>query len=576
MFLQIDGHDPVKTTENGTLYKIGRLNVLDVWGTPYDLGKAHGTLLADEIKTGAVPQFGDYDQLAELRGLPDGIRQSTIDRMDRIYASIKQEVPQAFLDELDGIADGAGLDRNVVFRASFRSELGQVMRAGGGVEENADGGSQVGGCTAAVALPPASAIGKLIHGKNQDYEGAGYWDQHPMLLICRPDGAIPHAKATSAGLMKGNMSMNAAGLTIGGHFLFSKAARPKGIAFTTVENRVLREAETLDQAVSIITSGDRAGAYAFVISDAKSGKAVAVESNSDEVVVRDARADGTLTMSNMCNVSDDMKEADFMRIPGIGRNPVARFDRMGALLADKAGDLSPRSIASCLADHEDVTTGTTRPTGNTIAGMMTVTSAIAVPEDLQFYVAEGAVPVSDSVYRGFDLKSAFQGNGLIRLIDPIEDASSFPKDRQAALASYVSAALASSDGDYDKAEQALHEASAKDQTESLYRRLLAQVQLRQGKADDALEAVSSCEALAQNPHEKAECYLLAGQAHDLAGQRDKATEAYQAGLAFSQTIDGKDELQAISPLLLGQILKLIEKPFDAKAAERLKPAFAGV
>ena len=230
--------------------------------------------------------------------MPDGPRSAACSFVQRLYARIFDHLPQAYRDELAGIAQGAGLPPDLVFRASFLSEVFQVLAATGrhgGSKENA---AAHGGCTAGVVLSARSALATPIHAKNQDYDGAGYWDRVPVLHVSRIVETSPYAKATSAGLLKGNLSFNAAGLSLGGHFLLSENAGADGVSFTVAENEIMRHADCLNDAERMLSESRRLGSFAFVATDAKADDAAVFECDGAAISRRPAQ-EGALGMANL-------------------------------------------------------------------------------------------------------------------------------------------------------------------------------------------------------------------------------------------------------------------------------------
>ena len=148
------------------------LRILTLEGSGYEMGRQHGEALREEIHQGVLPFFGNYTEFdSSMRKLPEANRRAMSAQLDReIFDPLRRFVPQVYLDELRGIAEGAGLPTDVVLRGNFLSELLQVtvkqQVPSEGVEASA-------GCTGFAVAGPATRDGELLHGKNTDYRGGG-------------------------------------------------------------------------------------------------------------------------------------------------------------------------------------------------------------------------------------------------------------------------------------------------------------------------------------------------------------------------------------------------------------------
>ncbi len=104
-------------------------NVLHIQGSPYEMGLQHGRLLRDEIHDGALPYFGsvvEYDpSLRRKNALYKYLITTALDLT--VYRRLIKSLPRHYREELHGIADGAGLPREIVLKGNQLSELGQVM-----------------------------------------------------------------------------------------------------------------------------------------------------------------------------------------------------------------------------------------------------------------------------------------------------------------------------------------------------------------------------------------------------------------------------------------------------------------
>lgn len=550
---------------SGTHSKVGRLNVLALEGEPFEVGLQQGALLKTEIAAGCAPVFGGERGFDDLfSNLPQADAALAARLVDGLYAELELGLDDGLKAELAGIGQGADVPFHVLLRASFRSEILQILAA-------MDAASRLcrppGECTALIATPDRTQDRRLLHGKNQDYDGAGLWDLVPTVAVVRTPGALPHVRVGTAGLLKASFGMNAAGVTVGGHLLFSRFAQPAGTGFTAFEHALLKRADSLATAEAILAGQARWGAFAFAVADRDSARVF--ECDSQEVFARTPR-DGLLACANHYVAPDDPAARDLLLAEGAGRNSLARCHR--ARTAAGEGDLTPARVADVLADRFDPCCEAVRSLGQTIAGPLTVMSAIAEPASRRLWVSEGDAPTCDGPYIGFDLAEAFDG-GPIRLTEPLAPGLFAASKRRVALRASMAArsALETAEADgSERAHDALRQAIDLDPTDSTHRRLHARLLIRLERFEAALDALEMPAAVSQSVNEQAEAAYLAAIALDCLGRRDDAVRRLNEILERDPLGSALTQLNA---RLIDLARRHVTKAFEVRDAHRLPMAF---
>jgi hypothetical protein len=460
----------------------------------------------------------------------------------------------------------------VVLRGNFLSELLQVT-----VKQQVPKGAidaSGGGCTGFAVAGPATRDGELLHGKNTDYRGGGVWDRFPVLVLSRPTEGYAYVRGTSAGLIKCNTCMNQHGITLGGHFLFSMDSTADGVAFTVLENEIMRHAANLREAISIVEDGPRAGAFAFVASDGKTGEAVALECTRAEVSRR-WLSDGAVFMSNVCTASNAQKRGDILLRTSVGRNPLSRWRRIGDLITKHHGAIDLDLALSFLGDHHDEASGRERGVAHTIASIGSVTSVLLRPERRELRMGVGPVPASNNRFLGFDCSAALEGSGDLGFLGK-RTGNPFGEDtRLEAVRRYAEASCIYDrrPDDVNAILKLLHQALEIDPQEPSYPRMIARFQLLAndpGPAEAMLQRALSIPS--QGPSELAEAWLLRGYGYDRSNAREAAREAYQRVLEIH---DGEtDPICAVNPLVLLSAHKHLEEPFGEGDVGALSVSFA--
>ncbi|MFW5867074.1 MAG: C45 family autoproteolytic acyltransferase/hydrolase [Armatimonadota bacterium] len=238
---------PVAEQElHGTRSSIGEgedaISVLHLWGTPYEMGYAHGALCREEVKA-------FYDRLlgaAKELGVPMTV-------IDIAWAQMQPHVPERYMEEMRGLADGAGVDLKVVHRAHAVPDLSEFN------------------CTFFAAWGDSTADGHLHQIRALDYEmNAGIQDE-PALLVCEPEGQNAFVNIGWLGFTGCISGMNAEKIAlseIGDHFS-DDVETLAGTPMPFLMRRVLEEAKTLDEALAIFDSAPRTSSFLYCVSDAK-------------------------------------------------------------------------------------------------------------------------------------------------------------------------------------------------------------------------------------------------------------------------------------------------------------------
>ena len=554
----------VAHAHGGSLWRAGRLYVLKTRGSAFERGRQHGVLLRQEINQGVAPLLAlrAFD-LPQMRDAHAPAREALHKLTEQVFQSIEADVSRSLLEELRGMAEGSGLAYETLFRASFLSEALQVLASfGAGKGEAVANGA----CTAAVLTGARTKAGGSLHGKNQDYDGGGLWDRFPLVHIALPDEGKAFACATSAGMLKGNLSINASGVTIGGHFLFSSRMRRSGPGFTSLEREVTSGAGSAKETLEILKRRPCLGSFAFVVSD-RSGAAFVAECDETGVDVRPAQ-DGWLGMSNLLS---EGTERDLLRSWGAHRNPISRLQRINDLGTNQAKPAAARHIAAMLADRWDPASGAARHAAHSVAHATTVTSAIADTGRAEFWVGEATSPTSVGRFIGFSLADAFRG-GDPQIVEAID--TSLPDSFRglSAFRTYLFGRACFRLGDEDSALAQVMAAASLDPEEPTYARIAARLYLRRQRSTQAISELIRVSTLAQGRNEEAERLLLLGYAYDLSGDRAAALKQYQEIETLAAEVP-RDALSWINQRLARAAAKAAQQPFNVAQAQKLDVPF---
>ncbi len=561
-----------KAFGRATLERRGGLSVLKLCGSHYEMGYQQGILLRDDIRAGAVPYYArPTENFAPFKHMNAIIRKFLAIYFDwTIYRPLLKCSPKQYLAELKGLADGCGLPFAEIFRGNMLSDLNMNLIKV--LEKKALRKVGETGCTSFAAFGKATTDGKLVMGRNTDYAGGGLWDTHQTVVFYEPDDGYKFVSVSSAGLIKCNSCMNEKGLCLGAHFLFLNDTSPDGVSFTFLEMEIMKKASSVEEALAIVKQNPRAGAFAFLLADGKANQAAVVEASTNHIGVRHPY-DSVIWETNM-GTTAEIIPVDVLLRNGIGKNPVARFERMRMLTNENKGKINPQLAAQFMGDHMDMCSDSLRPTGGIISQGSNLTSAVFSPATFDFWVADGLAPVCNNAYLGFNLMSELADKGSVVEPKTLAPNDYVKTDDYKGLRKFYEAAvkfmIPPTDG--KAALDKLEEAVALRPEEAIYRRVAARLLLRRGDFSRASEHLKRALESVQSPSEFAQTHLLLGFAKDLLGKRDEAVNCYQAALKVPNS-SKNGVLSTVNPFALADARKYSQAPFTPNDAKKIEINF---
>jgi isopenicillin-N N-acyltransferase like protein len=552
----------VKRFGSAWVEKRGADYLLHLSGTPYEMGYQHGVLMAAEIKNGTVPVFADpVSHNASFAGKPAWVRDLLLTYLEvSVYGPIERNTPRDYLEEIKGIADGAGLGFKEVFIANFLSDLTMAMTPGVITKKTKELGFTP-ECSAFVAVGDAATGGGIIVGRNTDYSGQGRWSPYQTIFFYKPEGALSYVNIGTAGLIKANSAMNEAGMVVSGHFMAFEGADPAGASFTVLENEIMRKARTLDEAIGLLKDARRGGSFGLIIADGGGEDAAVVESTPERLGIRKME-NGAVVLTNFAT-TEELKPVDLLlRYNVLLRNVMGRYERLDQLIERYRDTITAARAAAFMSDHIDVITGTERGTGITVCSDNNVTSAVFEPGALLFWVAGGGEPACINDYVGYDFQSEL--TGVPGNVTPAVLAGYEWEDnaRKAAFENYMKAfdAYEADFSDMATPLRYLEQAIAADPAEPIYPRMAALLDIHLGEYQAAIELLIGSLTLVQSPNEIAMAHLFLGWTYDLSGDRDQALLHYREVITLSGS-DETDPLADINGLVVLMAHRGIDRPF---------------
>jgi acyl transferase domain-containing protein/NAD(P)-dependent dehydrogenase (short-subunit alcohol dehydrogenase family) len=264
----------VRTSES-----LQEVQVLELTGTAYEMGRMHGEALRKPIKE----MIEHYERFLGEKGLT----MTSVPEATRVLPKLFDE---SSLEEIRGIAQGAGLPLEFLVAYNLDNALFPAFTTG---------------CTHAVRTAEANH-GSLIHMTNEDSPlRLHLGGRSPRVIQIRKRTDSLHPNRTTvhfslAGQLCGPNAVNDAGLSITSCTLLDRAppnGLPTGIPHPQIVKKIAEEASTLREAMHIARNARRTGRWGLLVSDADRDEAAYLEYDG-ELILLEGRVPGTWVSAN--------------------------------------------------------------------------------------------------------------------------------------------------------------------------------------------------------------------------------------------------------------------------------------
>jgi isopenicillin-N N-acyltransferase-like protein len=289
-------------------------------------------------------------------------------RAEAMVPSIEKFDP-AYVEEMRGIAEGANQPFAAVVLMNARTEMVAMARQQQAAQKAAD---QVpDGCTAALALPEATADGTLLHGQNWDWR-AECAETGVVLRIRRDDGPDILTFTEAGGLARSGLNSAGIGLTANALECDRDYKRGPGVPLPFVRRKVL-ESAYLAQAVQTIVSTPKLGSNHMAVSHC-GGEAFGFECAPDETFW--IAPDRGLYVHANHWIADSARAK--VKDTGLAETPcsIYRDKRVRDQLAPKRGKLTLEDFRAAFFDDWGSPWSVCRPPRLNTRGVMTATTAM--------------------------------------------------------------------------------------------------------------------------------------------------------------------------------------------------------
>lgn len=247
----------VSLLDGGWVEEKDNITILHVSGSHYEMGYQHGYLLQEKVQQNIRAFLGYAEQYlprSELLGYWD---------------VSKNYVPPVYIEEIQGIADGANI--------SFDDIVTAIMAI-----EYADHG-----CYGIAAWGLATVDGQMYHARSfdlpstiQDSVTGRYAHENTILVVRNPDEGVASISPAIAGSFHTGGGMNANGVCLGIQICWSKDQTFEGNPYHFRVQEVLDSATTAQDAIEILNT-NRTHGFNFIVSQADPAIGYALEQTAN-------------------------------------------------------------------------------------------------------------------------------------------------------------------------------------------------------------------------------------------------------------------------------------------------------
>jgi isopenicillin-N N-acyltransferase like protein len=302
-----------------------------VEGGPRERGRAYGEQAAVRVRR----SIEAYDEVFHAYA---GWDRAIVREHARAYAGPIAAFDPVYLEEIRGIAEGAGVDEADVLAINVRTEVMFAAKA-------RDAARRVGECSAFAVTPSRSADGHTLIGQNWD------WLLHAaetvVVLEARQPDRPDYVTVVEAGLLA-KTGMNSSGIGLVTNALVSADDRGTPCVPYHVALRAILDAETISDAYAALQRAPRSSSANYLIAH-RDGLAVNIEGAPGDLstLFLTFPEDGLLLHTNHF-ASGQLSGADV----GLWVMPDSpfRLERLREQLAG-APSLSLKDVRHALADH---------------------------------------------------------------------------------------------------------------------------------------------------------------------------------------------------------------------------------
>jgi isopenicillin-N N-acyltransferase like protein len=247
--------DIVLSQQEGFLEKTDGQQILHLKGSSYEMGFQHGRLMKDQIAHN-IARF--IDSRFSSPSLPP-----IIENFLTVIPQVNQHIPQALIDEMQGLADGSEIPYDKILLLNLFPEMFH--------------------CSGITVKGQASCNETLYHVRVLDYAAAISLQDTAVLVVAEPQQGNAFINATYAGFIGCVTGMNNQKIAIG-EIGGKGYGSWNGLPMAFLLRQILQYASTLEEIKYILNVTPRTCEYYYIFSDGKTKDSIAAYATAKDLV----------------------------------------------------------------------------------------------------------------------------------------------------------------------------------------------------------------------------------------------------------------------------------------------------
>lgn len=346
-------------------------------GSPRDLGLEQGTRLSAEIA----------EVLESFLRRSAKVFETPYDEILRRVKGFEEHIDAEYLEEMQAIACGAGVEYEDILALNTFFDTDSIFTY------------QSSTCINLVAFGPATADGRLLHGRNLDFPSTQACQNAARVFEYHPQTGNSFLSACWAGMAGVFTAVNSVGLTITEVGAWDRDVSWQGTPLVFLMRKIMQYANSLEEAFEIVRMTPKTAGFNITMSDWRVPEAMAIEISAKAAARRKSR-------KGLLVVSDNRMSATRMSDQLTPPSAISRYIRMYDLAEQCYGEINVPRMRTMLRDRYDLLLRRESLTYNSICNSGTLQSVIFEPEELAMWVSQWSVPAPDGTFVRFALETA--------------------------------------------------------------------------------------------------------------------------------------------------------------------------
>ncbi len=326
---------------------VGGLKVVYLEGDPYkighdlgslmkeDIGRVYNVYLSDLVYNDWVKKYAILKGASAAYGNPKKA-------MNQFAQGLVPHIPEEYIQEMKGLAEGAGLDYREVLNMTAHVDYFAVLM-----------------CSTLAATGKATVDGKLIEARNLDWAGGAAKELDPLttVLVYKPDRGHSFVSVLYPGIVGALTAVNDAQITVELNFSMAKKNATEGFPALLISRHIAQNASSLDEAEALLRQIPKVAGYNIFVTDGKTNEARLIEITTDAVGAIGMDEKGLLGSTNHFITKElagaNVDSSRFSELPSDGR-----LSRLFEMMNDNYGKIDRVKALEMIHDDGIKVSGT--------------------------------------------------------------------------------------------------------------------------------------------------------------------------------------------------------------------------